>query len=159
MESAKNGGQGAEADVEKLLDKTRNYINAGERDQALAHLLSAIAITKGPENVLSTLDAAKTREAQREAQLKSLQKEHDRLVLAEATRASHTLCQSSSILKDHGVEEILRDAFEDGSSVVCATCHALVKVSRWDAHCNHWCPALHEDNEDFECEVSEMSVS
>ena len=150
MESEENDTKGAEADIEELLNKTRNCINAGERDHALAHLLSAIAITRGPENVLSTLDAAKLREEQREAQLRCLKKEHDRLVLAEATNASDALCQTSSILKDHGVEEILRDAFEDGSSVVCTRCSALVKASRWEAHYNHWCPILGEENEDFE---------
>ena len=130
-------------DIEGLLDETRNCINAGERDRALSHLLSAIAITRGPENVLSVLDKAK----EREERISSLQREHDRLVLAEAARTSQELCENSSILKENGIEEILRDAFEDGSSVVCTRCDALVKASRWEAHFNLWCPVLNDDED------------
>ena len=149
MEGVDINEGGSRADIEELLNRTRKFINAGVRDQALSHLLSAIAISRGPENVLSTLDEAKMREAQRAAESASLQKEHDLLMLAEATRTCRALCQSSSILKEHGVEDILRDAFEDGSSVVCTKCQALVKASRWEAHYNHWCPVLDDSGEDL----------
>jgi formamidopyrimidine-DNA glycosylase len=43
-----------------------------------------------------------------------------------------------------GSEQILRDAFEDGSSVICTRCGGLVKSVRWEAHSSTWCPAIQD---------------
>ena len=50
----------------------------------------------------------------------------------------------SPILQERGdgSEEILVDAFEDGSSVICKLCKSLVKKNRWDAHRDIWCPSI-----------------
>lgn len=39
-------------------------------------------------------------------------------------------------------EGILTTAYEDGSSVICPKCNALVPKKRADAHFNLWCAAL-----------------
>lgn len=57
------------------------------------------------------------------------------------------LVRGESILKDRSEEEILRDAFEDGSSVICVRCSSLIKQTRWEAHSTMWCPALASDED------------
>ena len=52
------------------------------------------------------------------------------------------LNDTSTLLAAHGREDILSDAFQDGSSVFCRQCHGLVARTRWNAHRSLWCPAL-----------------
>jgi hypothetical protein len=55
-----------------------------------------------------------------------------------------------TLLSERGDEEILKDAFEDGSSLVCRKCGGLVAKVRWDSHASTWCPALPESSMDLE---------
>ena len=54
----------------------------------------------------------------------------------------------NSILQERedGSEEVLLDAFQDGSSVICKLCKSLVKKDRWDVHQTIWCPAIQRDD-------------
>ena len=66
-----------------------------------------------------------------------------------AKRASENLVKQSSLLAEigDGSELILKDAFEDGSSLICTRCSGLVARERWTVHCTFWCPAI-ESTED-----------
>ena len=63
------------------------------------------------------------------------------------------MLEKDSILKDEGDEEILRQAMENGSSVVCCKCGALVAKDRWLPHRDKWCPMLTDDEDSEEEEV------
>ena len=52
------------------------------------------------------------------------------------------LSDESSLLSLHGRQEILSDAFSDGSSVFCRQCGGLIARTRWKDHRDQWCPAL-----------------
>ncbi len=45
----------------------------------------------------------------------------------------------TSILEEREEEDILNDAFEDGSSVICEKCGDMVKKERMDIHVTTWC--------------------
>ena len=124
--------------VEILLARTKLSIESGDRDRALASLINAIALTKGPDAIIDTLNQAKQR-AEAEA---SQQAVYDRALLEEAQHNSKRLVRDDSILKDRQESTILRDAFEDGSSVICVRCKSLIKRTRWNAHRDLWCPEL-----------------
>ena len=48
----------------------------------------------------------------------------------------------------HGRRDLLADAFQDGSSVVCVRCGDLVARARWAAHRDAWCRMLPDDDDD-----------
>ena len=138
--SSSTNEKSAKSTVEILLARTKLSIESGDRDRALANLINAIALTKGPDAVLDTLNQAKQR-AEAEA---SQQAAYDRALLAEAQQNSKRLVHDDSILKDRLESTILRDAFEDGSSVICVRCKSLIKRTRWSIHRDLWCPELND---------------
>ena len=63
-----------------------------------------------------------------------------------ARRMVQNLLQQDTILQEIGDEDLLRQAFEDGSSVVCRRCEALVPAARWEQHRDVWCSALSDQD-------------
>ena len=60
-----------------------------------------------------------------------------------ATRIVQELLQDeSTILYERGQQHILKEAMEDGSSLVCTKCNALVSAARWKQHQTYWCDAI-----------------
>lgn len=140
-----------EATVQALLNYSRAKIASGDRDEALACLIQAISLTRGEEAVIGVLTASKERaeKERREAEAAAIaEANRHQSTLDEAIRASMELLNTPSLLleRDDGSEQILCDAFEDGSSVICKRCGGLVKRLRWDAHCELWCSAISEEN-------------
>ena len=60
------------------------------------------------------------------------------------------MLEKDSILKDEGGADILKVAMENGSSVVCSKCGALIARDRWEAHRDKWCPMLTDDDDSDE---------
>lgn len=137
--------------VEKLLQKSRESLASGKPNDALNTVVDAIRIVHGADNIMKILDNAKYAakisqiRAEKEAEIRNQGNE-----LAKARKACEELVQRPSILADNcdGSEEILQQAFEDGSSVICTRCHGLVSRVRWPAHCEFWCPAIPTDEVD-----------
>jgi hypothetical protein len=132
--------------IEQLLKQTRQRITAGDRDNALAALIQAISLTRGEDKILETLAAAKEREEVRARQEAHMTRQLHQPI-DEAVNACRQLVKSPSCLQELGDQDLLRQAFEDGSSVICQRCTGLVPRDRWGAHCDIWCPAL-ESQED-----------
>ena len=55
------------------------------------------------------------------------------------------LNDESTFLYEQGNSHLLQQAMEDGSSVVCTRCNAMVKSSRWQQHQEFWCEAIQDD--------------
>lgn len=148
-----SGGERAiddDAAIRELLVRTRSGIANGDRDAALASIISAISLTRGSHMILETLSNAKdAHAAQTELLEKEAERRYNQALLDLASDSSSALLSQESILRDRddGSEVILRDAFEDGSSVICTKCNALVKATRWEAHCNVWCTSLPMEND------------
>lgn len=122
--------------VEMLLTITRTEIADRKPQQALASLIHAIRLTHGEDAILGILDQAKQR-----ADIQADQEKMENSLI-EARRVSLMLMQQETMLSERGEEEILKDAFEDGSSVVCRRCGGLIARVRWDSHNQFWCSAL-----------------
>jgi len=54
------------------------------------------------------------------------------------------LRDESTFLYQRGKQDILRQAMEDGSSVVCTKCNAMVSAMRWQQHRDYWCSSIVE---------------
>jgi hypothetical protein len=133
--------------VQQLLQFSRESINSGDKDGALEALIRAITLTRGPDAVMEVLSrgrdmvdqadrARRQAEVQNQQQSLRMERQLQERALREAIDMCESLMNSDCILteRDDGSEEILRDAFQDGSSVVCKMCGGLVKRERWDQH-------------------------
>jgi len=118
--------------VRMLLKVARSKIEDAEPTDALSALLHAIRLTRGEEAIVGVLEMAK-RQAEIEAGCKE-----DSLLVARRM-AVLLVSDDSTMLYERGDEHILRQAFEDGSSVVCKSCNALVPRSRFTQHQLYWC--------------------
>mmetsp|Transcript_21147 Transcript_21147/g.42672 ORF Transcript_21147/g.42672 Transcript_21147/m.42672 type:complete len:118 (+) Transcript_21147:203-556(+) len=73
--------------------------------------------------------------------------------------SAEELSSKDSILGDAGRDQIILDAAEDGSSVMCKACGALVRSDRKKAHDQMWCSAIpDEDDEDELAGVAQVSI-
>ena len=126
--------------VGMLLDHTRSKISEGCKDDALASLLHAIRISSGEESIIRILDQAKKRVDDDYAL-----RDHSSAVTS-AMNAIKSMLEQDSFLSERGEEDILRDAFQDGSSIICQKCGGLVPQTRWEVHQNKWCPSLGTDD-------------
>ena len=152
------------SDVVKLLiERSRSSIEDGDKDDALASLLHAIRLTSGEASILGILDAAKKKideeyenrgkksqiRGARDALEELLERSADSII-GERTCLQYLFLNQSSIsdfttnilLFTGGDDDILHDAFVDGSSVVCTKCGSLIARSRAEAHSLKWCPML-----------------
>ena len=118
--------------------------------KALAALIQAIALTRGEEGVMQVLQEAKAR-ADQENERKSMVQ-----TLKEAREISRRLINEETILSERGEQLILKDAFEDGSSVVCSKCGSLVPRIRAENHSLYWCEfssnEMNEEGDDYDDE-------
>lgn len=123
--------------IQALIEQTRNHIADGSGKDALETLIRAIVANTGEASVIPLLaqlnqDMSRQRELQLYQQMENL---------------LHHLQHDESILQEYGDEDILIDAFQDGSSVICQKCQGLIKVDRAEEHAKYWCPMAEENSE------------
>ena len=134
MDSTSNNELLQEEAVRLLLKTARSKIEDSNPNDALAALLHAVRISAGENAIMNVLEKAKM---QVEAESKG--KEHED-ALEVARRMSMLLVEDKdTFLYQRGDEHILKDAFEDGSSVVCSKCSMLVPRARFMQHSLYWC--------------------
>ena len=121
----------------EILGEVKRLVAKGDGNKALAVLLHAVRLSHpdGEEGIFSFLDMAK--------ELINTQRQQDDTdEMQQALSVVEQLLQTESVIGEAGDGHILRDAFMDGSSIVCRRCQALVKRERWEPHRDRWCPAL-----------------
>jgi hypothetical protein len=126
--------------VESLLSFARVEIQNDRPNEALNAIVHAIRLSRGEEGIAAVLIEARKRS---EAALESQRMER---AIAEADQISRALMREKSLLAEQGLHEFLKDAFMDGSSVVCHLCGQLIARVRWTSHSLMWCPALPESD-------------
>mmetsp|Transcript_4323 Transcript_4323/g.9291 ORF Transcript_4323/g.9291 Transcript_4323/m.9291 type:complete len:169 (-) Transcript_4323:217-723(-) len=114
--------------VQELLGGAFLRLDDGDPEGALSCALQALCLSAGP----TAMAAAAWRASQRES----------------ALQVCREILQRGGILVDRGHGQILKKTLEDGSSVVCTKCGALVASSRAEAHRSFWCPSLQNDKDD-----------
>lgn len=108
--------------------------------EALSSVVHAIVLTQGEGALINVLEEAKRR-ADREHYIINMQS-----ALEEAHEMSRRLvADETTILSERGEQCILKDAFEDGSSVVCSKCGSLIPRARSEEHCKYWCEYSESD--------------
>ena len=139
--------------IRELLDMARTKLADGDGDAAIACALAAAKLSSGGDETAmrNSLDAAKaTAEVQRrrEREIRPDLTEEEASELAAARAVCDDMLDRSSIVGDRGDNDLLQDAFQDGSSVVCVRCGDLVARTRWDAHRTTWCRMIPDDSEE-----------
>lgn len=124
----------AKSVVSALLQHSRNLLAQGNHVDAFASVLHAIKLTRGEEAIFDLLDQAK-----KDYEDRVLSEEMARIELEKAISATEVLLSQDSLLKEQGNAEILKDAFEDGSSIICKSCGGLIARHRWNDHIMFWC--------------------
>ena len=126
--------------VESLLSFARAEIQSDRPNEALNAVVHAIRLSRGEEGIAAVLvEARKRSEAAHES------KRMERAI-AEANQISRALMREKSLLAEQGLQDFLKDAFMDGSSVVCHLCGQLISRERWTSHSQMWCPNLPESD-------------
>jgi hypothetical protein len=129
-----------ESMVESLLSFARAEIQSDRPNEALNAVVHAIRLSRGEDGIAAVLiEARKRSEAAHESQ--RMQR-----AIAEANQISRALMREKSLLAEQGHEDFLKDAFMDGSSVVCHLCGQLIARERWTSHSQLWCPALSDSD-------------
>jgi hypothetical protein len=130
-------------DMELIINAAKDLIHQGKTNDAFAVLLHAIKLTRGEDAILEVLDSVKQRH-----EIDLLSKDVDAVNLREVYKVMDELMEADTLLKEQGCENILTEAFEDGSSVVCRNCGGLIAKTRWSDHVMYWCDAAGEQDED-----------
>lgn len=122
-------------EVAEVVIKAREALRKGNAFKALEHVVLAIQKTRGEGAILQVLDEAK-----------KAAKERGYMTEEEFAELNGTLegadATEEPIISERGKEQILRDAYADGSSILCKRCGALVPVKRKSNHDQFWCEAL-----------------
>jgi formylmethanofuran dehydrogenase subunit E len=124
--------------------------------EALSALLQALTLNSGQESADRAI--VRLRDELGEELADHVGNNHRRMERAIAI-VEEMMQDESTFLFQRGKQDILRQAMEDGSSVVCTKCNDIVSSSRWQQHQTYWCPALEEEDKDDNDDMQTMSSS
>ena len=130
-------------DHNELVKLAKSKLLAGNGPEALQIVMHIIRSSKGDQAVFQTLAKMKEIINEKEAAEKLCSQLEEILSIDDSSVEAERLCRilenQSTLLSERGEEDILRDAFEDGSSVVCTVCGDLIARIRWKQHRDLWC--------------------
>lgn len=129
-------------EIRRLIASAKDNYAAHNLTESLSALLSALTLNSGEDAAKEALEKITTevgseRVLSPEEQYQRAMKIIDELVQDDTT-----------LLYEQGNEDILRQAFEDGSSLVCTNCGGLVPRDRWQQHQQYWCSNVEQDGSD-----------
>jgi formylmethanofuran dehydrogenase subunit E len=113
--------------------------------EALSALLQALTLNSGQAS--ADLAMGRLRDELGEELSDHVENKHKRTERAIAI-VEEMLQDESTFLYQRGKQDILRQAMEDGSSVVCTKCNSMVSSARWQHHQTYWCQDLEEEDKD-----------
>ncbi|KAL9663448.1 hypothetical protein QQ045_018834 [Rhodiola kirilowii] len=149
--SSSSSNSAAPSGVADLLTMARNLIREGKPSQALQAVLLAMKTKGGDQAMHQSLQRARELYRQRlheTTQVDQLASLFAECAIAEADpspspSSSNDICplnkNGAAILAETGRDQIVLDAFADGSSFICLQCGGLVSVHRKDEHYAYWC--------------------
>eukprot|EP00298_Acanthocystis_sp_HF-20_P004031 c14379_g1_i1.p1 GENE.c14379_g1_i1~~c14379_g1_i1.p1 ORF type:complete len:131 (+),score=65.45 c14379_g1_i1:36-428(+) len=129
-------------ELKKELHEVRELLAGGDPSTAFQQLCLMIEKNQGSSSVIAMIEAAKREMEAKEGLIVNPQER-----LNQARQVLSSLQNQESLLGDQGRENVLVDAFKDGSSVVCTSCGSLVSCERWIAHKSLWCPNIEDGDE------------
>lgn len=130
--------------IRTLIDYARtNYQESPT--ESLAALLQAMELNSGPDSASHAM--TRLRNELGEDIADHVGSEQRRMELALAI-VEELLQDESTLLYQQGRQDILRQTMEDGSSLVCTRCSAVVSSKRWQQHQQYWCQQGDEGEDD-----------
>lgn len=134
-----------------FLQLSRDRISEGNGHEALSAVINAIRVSTGADEagLMRILDEARIRASM----------EQRRTLHEQAYQCCVDLVNQDTLLAEMGDENILVDAFQDGSSVICQKCKGLVPVDRAEQHSKYWCETLNDMEMDDvqDCYVNDVT--
>lgn len=121
--------------IAHLLAQSRERVDVGDGQEALALVLDAIRLTEGESAIMNLLSQAKMKADE------EFDRRREKSEIHLARKVCKDLAEADTILAERGDEDILVDAFKDGSSVVCQRCNSLIPRLRAEQHRLFWCSA------------------
>lgn len=135
--------------VKDLLEHARQLIDQGKHSVALQAVVMALKLFGGDQAVLQTMNRAremylsKIRSVDATDELASLFANcaiSEALPMTEeAKRESFFANMNRSVLAESGREQIVLDAYMDGTNFICLQCGGLVSNLRQGEHLAYWC--------------------
>jgi len=135
----------AEIKAAPLLLEARQFIKEGKPQQALGRVLDAVRQTRGQAGVWEVLEDARHAYANLDAESDEPVSPAPISEPASVTASTSSGAPSTPdmpFLVTQGKEDIIRDAYMDGSSTICPLCKGLISLKRLAAHQTRWCPVL-----------------
>ncbi|XP_077211576.1 uncharacterized protein LOC143846869 [Tasmannia lanceolata] len=155
METARGETSNPDEKIAGLLSLARQLISQGKPSLALQAVVMAMRSSGGDTAVFQTLHRARElyrNKLQANAGADELASLFAECAIAEAqpvnsevvpfdTRGTSPMpdADGTSILAKSGRQQIMLDAFSDGSSFICLQCGGLVSNQRKDEHLAYWC--------------------
>ena len=129
--------------IQHLISYARDHYQ-NNPTESLAALLQAMTLNSGPQAATHAMDRLRNELGDDIADhIGSHTERTDRAMAI----LQELLEDESTELFRQGRQDILRQTMEDGSSVVCSRCYAVVASTRWQQHQELWCSANDTDNE------------
>lgn len=132
-----------------ILEHARQLIDHGKHSVALQAVVMALKVFGGDQVVVHTMNRAremylsKIRSVDATDELASLFADcaiSEALpITEEAKRESFIANMNRSVLAESGREQIVLDAYLDGTNFICLQCGGLVSNLRQDEHRTYWC--------------------
>jgi hypothetical protein len=134
-------------DISRLLSYARTNYEENPTE-SLAALLEAVTLNSGPQaadQVMIRLRCELGDDlADHIGSHHFIRRERAQAVL------QRLLDDDSTELFRQGRQDILRQSMEDGTSVLCSRCNAVVACTRWQQHAKWWCTANSKTNDNEE---------
>jgi hypothetical protein len=146
--SSTNGNLGSRShDISRLLSYAQTNYEENPTE-SLAALLQAVTLDSGPQAADQVMIRLRNELgndlAEHIGSHHSIRRQRAQAVL------QRLLQDESTELFRQGRQDILRQTMEDGSSVVCSRCNAVVASKRWQQHTKWWCSANDFDQDGTE---------
>ncbi|KAG7342542.1 hypothetical protein IV203_007635 [Nitzschia inconspicua] len=144
-------------DISRLLSYARsNYQD--NPTESLAALLEAVTLDSGPQEADRVMNHLRHElgddVANHIGSHPSVRQQRAQSILERLLR------DESTELFRQGRQHILRQTMEDGSSVVCSRCNAVVATKRWQQHAQWWCSNINisDNNNDNDTVIEEKQT-
>ena len=138
-----NADNPSSAQIAQLIQYAASNYETNPTDSLLA-LMQALKLNSGQEAANQAVERIR-------AELGNDVAHHilDRQGRVERAKAlvQEMVSDENTVLYQQGNQHILQQAMEDGSSVVCSKCQAMIPAARWQPHRDFWCQAIVDDDD------------
>eukprot|EP01124_Arcella_intermedia_P027597 TRINITY_DN543_c0_g1_i6.p1 TRINITY_DN543_c0_g1~~TRINITY_DN543_c0_g1_i6.p1 ORF type:complete len:159 (-),score=29.40 TRINITY_DN543_c0_g1_i6:51-527(-) len=118
--------------------EARRLISQGKPSEALGKILDVVRSTQGEAGVWRVLEEAKKSLSSKTEENTTMDMEDHAPPPPEPSQPE---LEHIAFLSAQGKDQIMRDAYMDGSSSICPLCRGLISKKRLESHLANWCPA------------------